>query len=167
LVHGESAVTAITHQHVGLVVDDVDTAVEFYVGVFGGELLVRPVTMGPPGAAGFMNGPAELDFQVAMVGLPGGAIVEFFCFGGDHVPDWVRPNVGLMPHMGIQVDDVVATLERAETAGGERQWGEVIPFGRAQVMYVRDPFGNTIELIDVSAEDLIADLLELFPEGKP
>jgi len=112
---------AIAHQHVGLVVDDINRAVAFYVDVFGASVLVRPFTMGPPAAGGFMNGPEDMSLQLAMVSLPGNAFIELFFFSETNSPEWVRPNRGLMPHMGIQVDDVTATLARAESAGASRQ----------------------------------------------
>lgn len=159
--------TAVAHQHVGLRVADIERAGDFYVEVFGAEWIVRPVTMGPPAAAGFMNGPPETVFQLGMVSLPGGAFVEFFQFDPEVRPDWVRENTGLMPHFGIQVDDVEATVARAEELGAKRAWPEIAPFGRARVMYMQDPDGNTIEVIDVPAGELVEDLLELFPEGVP
>jgi catechol 2,3-dioxygenase-like lactoylglutathione lyase family enzyme len=160
--------TPPAHHHVGLTVDDLELAVAFYVGVFDAELLVAPITMGPPGAAAFMNGPAELSYDFAIVALPGSSSIELFRFpAGELAPDWLRPNAGLMPSMGIQVDDVTVTAARAEAAGGTRLWPALIPFGRAELMYVQDPFGNTIELIDVSLSELVADLHDAFPESKP
>lgn len=159
--------TAVTHQHVGLAVADVERAAAFYTEVFGAEWLVKPVTMGPPDAAAFMNGPEGTSFRLAMLALKGGAFVELFEFEGDAKPDWLRDNTGQMPHMGIQVENVKRALALAEGRGGKRLWPEVMEYGQAQVMYIHDPDGNTIELIDVPTSTLIADVLANFPEGTP
>ena len=158
---------AVAHQHVGLSVADVERAASFYVEVFGADWLVKPVTMGPPDAAAFMNGPEGTSFRLAMVALPGGAFVELFEFEGEETPQWLRENSGQMPHMGIQVDDVEQALALAERGGGKRLWPEIMEYGAAQVMYMHDPDGNTIELIDVPTSTLIADVLANFPEGTP
>lgn len=159
--------TAIAHQHTGLQVADVQRAGDFYTQVFGGRWRVKPLVMGPPGAGGFMNGPDEMSFELGMVELPCGSIVEFFNFDAEPRPDWVRENSGLMPHIGIQVDDVEATVAKAESLGGKRAWAEITPFGSAQVMYLQDPDGNTVEVIDVTAEELVGELLAFFPDAKP
>lgn len=157
-----------SHQHVGLRVGDVQRAGDFYVQVFGAEWRVLPITMGPDhGAAGFMNGPPQTAFNLGMVALPDGAIVEFFHFTGDDQPEWLRENAGLMPHFGITVEDTEATVKRAEELGATRAWEEITPFGRASVMYLQDPDGNTIEVIDVSADELVDELVTFFPDGKP
>lgn len=151
--------TAVAHQHVGLSVADVERAASFYVEVFGAEWLVKPVTMGPPDAAVFMNGPADTAFKLAMVGFPQGVFMELFEFVGDEKPAWLRANTGQMPHVGIQVEDVEHTLALAESRGAKRLWPEIMSFGRAWVMYMHDPDGNTIEIIDVPAATLIDDVL--------
>jgi catechol 2,3-dioxygenase-like lactoylglutathione lyase family enzyme len=150
-----------------MVVADVESAGNFYVEVFGAEWRVRPIVMGPPDAAFFMAGPAETSFDLAMVGLGDGSVIELFHFRGEQVPDWLRPNAGLMPHMCIQVDDVAAALARAERLGATRVWDDAVAHGPGQVIYIRDPDGNAIEVIDVSVDVLIGTVLESFPDGRP
>ena len=102
-----------------------------------------------------------------MVGLPGGVFVELFEFDGHERPDWLRGNTGQLPHMENQVEDVQRALTLAELRGGKRLWPEIKEYGTAKVMYMHDPDGNTIELIDVPTSTLIADVLANFPDGTP
>lgn len=159
--------TAVAHQHVGLSVADVERAASFYVDVFDADWLVKPITMGPPDAAAFMNGPEGTSFKLAMVAFPGGTFVELFEFQGEEKPDWLRDNAGQMPHMGIQVSNVEQALAAAESRGAKRLWPDIMEYGAAQVMYMHDPDGNTIELIDVPTSTLVADVLANFPDGTP
>ena len=155
------------HQHVGLLVEDLDRAVDFYVDVFDAKHLLRPVKLGPPYAAVVMDGPPETAYEFAMVAITEGTFIEFFRFPGDDKPAWLRPNRGLIPHMGLQVDDVEATLVRAEKAGGSRVWPEVGSFGTAKMIYLKDPDGNNIEIMDMSTDEIIGELIAQFPEAKP
>ena len=139
----------------------------FYREVLDAAVVVQPITMGPPGAAGFMNGPPDTEFRVAMLTVDGGVILELFQFMGDGVPDWVFAHKGLLPHAGFTVSDVHEVLRRAEAAGGTRQWPEPVTIGGAEMIYVADPFGNTFELMDVPGTGLVALLLDLYPEAAP
>jgi predicted enzyme related to lactoylglutathione lyase len=66
------------------------------------------------------------------------------------------------------VDDVPAALERVERAGGKRYWPEIRDMDPGfQVIYVTDPDGHVLELIDISIEDLVRGLVELDPANAP
>ncbi len=154
-------------QHVGLHVDDLDRAISFYQEVLEAELALSPIVMGPPGAAGFMNGPPETTFRLAMLTIDDGVILELFEFLGDAVPKWLTGSRGLLPHVGFVVRDVPEVLRRAEAAGASRQWPEPVTIGGAEMIYLTDPFGNTFELMDVPGSNLVDLLLELYPDGVP
>ncbi len=139
----------------------------FYHEVLGAAVAVQPITMGPPGAAGFMKGPPDTEFRVAMLIVDGGVILELFQFIGDSIPDWVTAENGLLPHAGFVVSDVPDVVRRAEAAGGARQWPQPVTIGGAEMIYVADPFGNTFELMDVPGTGLIDLLLDLYPEAAP
>lgn len=51
-------------------------------------------------------------------------------------------------HVAVHVADTDAALARVEAAGGTRMWPEVIARGSRRVIYVHDPDGNVLELID-------------------
>ena len=48
-----------------------------------------------------------------------------------------------------------------------RIWPEVDRFGRARVIYVQDPDGNVVELLDKPPADIAGALLRWFPEATP
>jgi catechol 2,3-dioxygenase-like lactoylglutathione lyase family enzyme len=155
-----------TVHHVGLQVSDIDRAGAFYVAALGARWMVMPLAFAGAGAVQAM-GHEGVELRIAMLGL-GDAMLELFEFTGDAVPEWAgRARDARLPHLAVQVDDTDATLARVEAAGGRRIWPEVDRFGRARVIYVQDPDGNVVELLDKPPADIAAALLRWFPEATP
>jgi catechol 2,3-dioxygenase-like lactoylglutathione lyase family enzyme len=155
-----------TVHHVGLQVSDLDRAGAFYVAALDAHWLVKPLAFEGPGAVQAM-GHEGVKLRLALLAL-GDAMLELFEFTGDAVPEWARraPDARL-PHLALHVEDTDATLVRVEAAGGQRVWPEVDRFGRARVIYVQDPDGNVVELLDRPPADIAAALLRWFPEATP
>lgn len=96
------------------------------------------------------------DFYEDVIGMeriPNLAGRAWFRFGdGDHVHLLEGPAaVDSMAHLALQVDDLVAMLERCRAFGAtpvdaDRIWGE-------ERWFVRDPAGNMIELFAVPPPD--------------
>ena len=78
-----------------------------------------------------------------------------------------RASEGRLPHFGLQVDDVAAALEQVERAGGRRMFERVERWGRARVVYVADPDGNVIELLDAPVETIAEEAIRMFPDAAP
>ena len=155
-----------TVHHVGLQVSDIDRAGAFYVAALGARWMVMPLAFEGDGAVQAM-GHEGVKLRLAMLGL-GDAMLELFEFTGDDVPAWARrPREGRLPHLAVHVEDTDAALERVEAAGGQRIWPEVDRFGRARVVYVHDPDGNVVELLDKPPADIAGALLRWFPEATP
>jgi catechol 2,3-dioxygenase-like lactoylglutathione lyase family enzyme len=74
---------------------------------------------------------------------------------------------GNILHVCVQVEDVEATLARAEMLGGRRLWPAIERWGTAQAIYVADPDGNVIELIDTPINDVVEMTHEMFPNTNP
>jgi catechol 2,3-dioxygenase-like lactoylglutathione lyase family enzyme len=158
---------ARAHHHHGLLVADLERAAGFYVEAFDGRRLTGAVPVRGRAAAAVMGGPPGTRFELCLVGFEAGA-VELFAFAGDDLPDWVAaPQRGRLPHLGMEVEDVPAVLARVEAAGGRRLWEDVGRWGAAHVIYVADPDGNVIELLDAPIETIAAEALRLFPEATP
>ncbi len=151
--------------HVALRVAEFERAAAFYCQVFGAELLAMPATIGPPKAARIVSGPPQTSLRLGMVALPSGPFIEFFQVDADK-PEPARPYPSL-PHVGLQVDSVPAALERAESLGGRRLWDEILCVGEAQIMYLLDPDGNSIDMVDVPSSAVIGSFLERNPEAVP
>jgi len=155
-----------TVHHVGLQVSDVDRAGAFYEAALGARWMVMPLAFEGPGAVQAM-GHEGVKLRLAMLGL-GDAMLELFEFTGDVVPEWAqRPRDNRLPHLAVQVDDTDEALTRIEAAGGKRIWPEVGRFGRARVIYVADPDGNVVELLDKPPADIAGALLRWFPQATP
>jgi catechol 2,3-dioxygenase-like lactoylglutathione lyase family enzyme len=152
--------------HAGLRVADADRASTFYCDALGGRRLTLPVLLEGRGAEQVVGLPGAR-LRVALIGF-GDAAIELFEVLEPNVPDWARaPVQGTIPHVAVQVDDVAATLARAEAAGGRRLWPDVDKWGRVQAIYLADPDGNVVELLDGSAADIAAAFLRWFPDADP
>ncbi|MFI5609964.1 VOC family protein [Amycolatopsis sp. NPDC051903] len=134
--------------HLGVRVAALEKAVAFYREL-GAEPLAGEFTLAPGAARLAMNARGAGPVRVALLGFPDGSGVELFEFG-DPVPPWcAEPEpAARLPHLGIQVPDVDAALARAEAAGGQRLWDEPQQWGPVRVVYLRDPDGTVLELLD-------------------
>lgn len=153
------------HHH-GLRVADVERAGRFYCDALGGEWLTLPVTLEGRGAEQAVATPGAR-LRMALIGFGCGA-VELFEFVEPAIPDWARaPVAGTIPHLALQVEDVDLALTRAEALGGRRLWPAVDRFGSARAIYLADPDGNVVELLDRPPEDIAGSLKRWFPEADP
>jgi catechol 2,3-dioxygenase-like lactoylglutathione lyase family enzyme len=144
--------------HVGLQVADIDLAGAFYEHALGATWLVLPMPFEGDGARLSMG----VDrLRLAMLSL-GNAAVELF-----ELPEAPTPSEARLPHLAVQVEDTDAALERVEHHGGARLWPTVDRLGKARVIYVRDPDGNVVELLDHPPETIASALHRWFPESKP
>jgi predicted enzyme related to lactoylglutathione lyase len=156
----------VAQHHQGLLVGDLERAVRFYEEAFGASALTLPVVLEGRAAEMVMGAPGGTRYSMCLLRL-GTAVVELFCFLGDTRPAWAQPADGRLPHFGLQVEDVDTALERVERAGGRRVFERVERWGRARVVYVTDPDGNVIELLDAPAETIAAEAIRMFPEAAP
>jgi catechol 2,3-dioxygenase-like lactoylglutathione lyase family enzyme len=153
---------------VGLRVSDIDRAARFYVEAFGARFKTLPYTIDPDFAEVVMDGPPGVTFQVCTLVLEGGGAIELFEFKHPVKPTApIHATEGTIIHFGLQVDDVPAALEAVERAGGKRLWAQPNNWGTATVVYVLDPDGNVIELIDASIDEIAELTFESFPQARP
>lgn len=159
--------TSAVH-HPGFRVADIERAGRFYIEALGGRWQRMPVTMDGPDAEIVMGGTPNAAFKVAHIGFDEGTI-ELFEFVEPIKPTGpIAPAEGGIIHYAFYVDDVPAALDRVERAGGKRYWPEVRDMpGGFQVIYVTDPDGNVLELIDIKIDDLLDKLIEDDPASAP
>ena len=120
------------------IVRDVDAAIRFYTEQLGFHLDMHPA---PPFAM-LSRGDLRLLLS-APTASPG---------GGQAMPDGTAPQPGGWNRFGIQVDDLVTTVERLRGAGAHFRNDIVVGVGVKQII-VEDPSGNPIELF----EPMLAD----------
>jgi catechol 2,3-dioxygenase-like lactoylglutathione lyase family enzyme len=118
------------------IVDDVDTAVDFYTSLLGFEVAMRP----GPGFA--MLRRSELCLLLNSPGGGGGA--------GQTLADGGRPEPGGWNRFQIQVDDLDAIVTGLRKSGADIR-GDVIDGRGGRQALVPDPAGNLVELFEPHA----------------
>jgi catechol 2,3-dioxygenase-like lactoylglutathione lyase family enzyme len=155
------------NHHPGIRVSDIERSAQFYIDALGGHWQTSPMTYEGPDADLIMGGTPNTRFKVCHIGFDEGTI-ELFQFLPSGPVEHPNPAEGGIIHYAFHVDDVPEALERVERAGGKRYWPEVRDMDPGfQVIYVTDPDGHVLELIDISIEDLVRGLVELDPSNAP
>jgi catechol 2,3-dioxygenase-like lactoylglutathione lyase family enzyme len=113
------------------IVDDVDTAIEFYTRHLGFEVALHP----GPGFAALSRGDLRLLLNAA--GGPGGA--------SQAMPDGRKPEPGGWNRIQLQADDLAGEVETLRAAGLRFRNDIVTGMGGAQIL-LEDPSGNLVEL---------------------
>ena len=148
--------------HVSFTVADLDAAIAFYVEAFGAAELYR---MGPMDAADIPAMPDGRDWMEAHVGVAGAKLTLAMLRLTDGLnlqlvqydkPDdraTAHPRVCDIGghHLGLRVDDVDKAREALVALGCVAQEIIVIPEGPLagkKNLYLRDPFGNPLEIVD-------------------
>ena len=113
------------------IVDDVDTAIDFYCQELGFHEDMRPA----PSFAMLSHGDLRL-----VLSAPGGGPG-----GGQPMPDGTIPHPGGWNRFQLEVDDIETTVSRLREHGA-RFRNEVITGAGGKQILVEDPAGNPIEL---------------------
>lgn len=144
--------------HAGFAVRDLDRSVEWYTGNFGFHEVARNHLSGDLISAQTDLPDTEIDVSL-MAGS--NTILELLCYrnpvGGDHT---LRTcDVGAA-HVCIVVDDLDETCARMKARGVVFHAEPCTLIGDERMVYVRDPDGIMVELLqttpDITADALIA-----------
>ena len=140
--------------HTGITVSDLERSLAFWHDVLGFELSHRAHQKGD--LAEQITGVAGAEILIAVVKAPGHKIelLEYRA-PADRKKLEARPcDVGAI-HVALTVDNLEAVLEKIAASGwnaaGEPQTLIVGPNAGKRVIYVRDPDGTTIELMQTPA----------------
>lgn len=138
-------------EHVGIVVDDLASAVEFFLAL-GLELEGETSVEGE--VVDRMTGLAGVRSGLAFLEAPGGGgkleVVQYRSPERDRDDDPLppRPDSPGLNHLLFAVDDLRATLARLQEHGAELV-GEVIDYGTSyRLCYLRGPGGMIVELAE-------------------
>ncbi|KAH7148223.1 Glyoxalase/Bleomycin resistance protein/Dihydroxybiphenyl dioxygenase [Dactylonectria macrodidyma] len=155
--------------HVAISVPDLEDAIEWYTKVFSLTVLMPPITQdrsADPTPNAFKVYPPDCNkFRVAFLsaGSAGVAGLELFEFEDPSIESGCEANFlrdykrGGYFHIALTTADVNATAEKVEQNGGKRI-GPNMPLSLNHVAcYVEDKWGNAIELITGSFEEIISD----------
>ncbi len=148
--------------HVGLVVDDLAAAVEFYGALLNMEVIERDKWGADDHATNSAVGLSGSSADGALL-RGSGSYLELWQY---HQPTQVGDDPAVrgaheqgLRHLAIEVDDVDAALDRLEALGGTRM-GDPLHLGQgAAAVYCRDPFGTIIEFMSTGTR--LASLSDL------
>jgi len=142
--------------HTGITVSDVDRSLAFWRDVLGFELSHRAHQKGA--LAEEITGVAGAEILIAVVKAPGHKIelLEYRAPEDRKRLDARPCDVGAV-HVALVVDELEPILERIAASGwkaaGKPQTLTVGPNAGKRVIYVRDPDGTTIELMQMPPEN--------------
>ena len=122
-------IVGLHHVQVNVPAARADEARRFYGEVLGLEEMPRPDSLSDAGRGGVWYRVGESEFHI------------FFN------PDPALEQESSSRHPALLVDDVPALRKQLGAAGAELE--EAIPIGGRERFFVRDPFGNRIELMEV------------------
>ena len=135
--------------HVGVVVDDMEAAIAFFVAL-GLEEDGRGSARGDE--VGRIVGIEDVETDFAMMAAPDGRrLLELIKFNAPESPaaDEEAPsNTPGLRHLAFAVDEIDVVLPRLRAQGGELV-GEVVDYGNVyRLCYVRGPAGIIVELAE-------------------
>ena len=159
--------------HVGINVQDVDAAVAWYQQVFGFEVIIPPFDIvageGEPGQRfARLAGSSFGKTRVAYLTTGNGIGIEMFEFTDPQTGDFPENDSPLgeywrpgLWHFAITSPDVDAFIAEVEAAGGSRatETVETPPGSGYKLVYAKDPFGNVFEVMSVSFEHGLSNLV--------
>jgi catechol 2,3-dioxygenase-like lactoylglutathione lyase family enzyme len=139
--------------HVGITTSDLDRSLGFYVDLLGLRLVSRKTLSSPEIAA--LLGLETVEIDDADLDSGDGRIIEVFRYlqpAGRRVEhrSWDHPTT----HIALTVDDMAAVSARLKAAGVEvistrllKTHAPGTPWDGVQCLYVRDPDGVIVELV--------------------
>jgi catechol 2,3-dioxygenase-like lactoylglutathione lyase family enzyme len=143
--------------HTGITVSNLEKSLAFWRNILGFELSHRVHQTGELAAE--ITGVPGAEISLAVLKAPGGHKIELLQY---LAPANRRQHVELRPcdvgsvHVALTVDNLDAVLEKIVAsgwkAGGKSQTLTTGPNAGKRVIYVRDPDGTTIELMQPPAQ---------------
>jgi catechol 2,3-dioxygenase-like lactoylglutathione lyase family enzyme len=132
--------------HTGITVSDLDRSIRFYRDVLGCQISRTVRAEGPNFEA--ITGVKDCKIDIAFARLPG-HIIELLCYRQPRGrASTLRPNDPGFTHVCLKVDDLGEVIRLVRAAGFEVMG--TMPQGRASPVYVRDPDGVVLELMQYS-----------------
>jgi catechol 2,3-dioxygenase-like lactoylglutathione lyase family enzyme len=143
----------LTADHTGITVPNLERSLAFWRDVLGLELSHTAHQTGE--LARQITGVAGAEINLAVLKTPGGHKIELLQYlaPADRKRAAIRPcDVG-HAHVALLIDDLDAILEKIAGSGwkaaGKPQTLQTGPNAGKRVVYVRDPDGTTIELMEL------------------
>ncbi len=131
---------------VGMTVSDLRRSVDFYWGNFG--IPVVEVIVKPSAVIRHVYGPADPTVKMAVLRCGWGSFIELFEFTPPKDGRGAKPPGHALTHLTLDVGNIDKTYERL-TAAGVKFLGPPVHEQGAHFVFLRDPDGHLVELIDM------------------
>lgn len=141
--------------HIGLTVSDFEAAVRWYHDKFGCRLIDENIL--PPAqvtALKNLYGVEDTSIKLGFLRAPGGGVVEIFEFEEKLKMEKVRWNRPGLTHMTFDVKNVERWYKKLK-GDGVQFFSEPQTTKGADWVFLKDPDGNLIELIDMKMNNTI------------
>ena len=154
----------ISADHTGITVSNLERSLPFWRDVLGFEFSHSAHQTGE--MAKEITGVEGAEINLAVLKAPGGHKIELLEYLAP--PDRKRANlrpcdVGSV-HIALLVDELEAILEKIAASGWTAAGGPQVlktgPNAGKRVVYVRDPDGTTIELMQIAKESSSTDVAD-------
>lgn len=138
----------LAFSHPGIVVSDLEKAIEFYRDMFGFRVIGQEGWEDSPETDKAIGVPNSASRGAMMAGH--NCFMELFEYRSPEQtapsPETFLAHETGIRHIAFYVDDVKKEFERLLSLGGSKL-GEIVE--GAPAVYARDPFGNIIELAEI------------------
>ena len=137
-------------RHTGIVVGDIERALEFYCGLLDFSVVRRMLEKGPFVSA--ILGVADAEVETVKLSGEGTGQIELLAFAKPDTTLGVAPSLFRQgpTHVALKVRDIDALYLRMRDKGIEFTTPpRVSPDGGAKVTFCRDPDGTFLELVEV------------------
>ena len=137
-------------RHTGLVVSNLERALEFWCGIFNFEVVVRMDEEGSSLDA--IMGLRGVKVVTVKLNAPSGGMLELLNFQSH--PDkkkWLgEPFSTGLTHIALTVSDVESTLNEMKNFGCDvKNNPHLSPDGKVKVVYAQGPEGVLLELVEI------------------
>lgn len=157
--------------HIAIAVPDCDAAVEFYTTIFGFRRLRRNpriIDRSVVAKASIFDiyGDTLQKVKVAFLSAGNGVGIELFEFQEPRMrePASFDYRRGGFFHIAVTHPDPEALCKKVVAAGGRQLGLTVLPFAQIgeddRALYLQDPWGNTVEVVSCSFEQLMGNRAE-------
>ncbi len=154
----------LSADHTGITVSNLERSLAFWRDVLGFEFSHTAHQKGE--LAQEITGVKGAELKLAVLKTPGGHKIELleYLAPADHKRASLRPcDVGFV-HVALLVEDLDAVLRQIVASGwkaaGKPQTLTKGPNAGKRVVYVRDPDGTTIELMQIAQQSSSTDLVD-------
>jgi catechol 2,3-dioxygenase-like lactoylglutathione lyase family enzyme len=142
----------MAHHHVALRVENLERSAQFYADVFGARVAID-LTLDTEFAESIFGADPGTTGRNQVLVFDEGAIELIELTPSKPLGPTDQTSAGLM-HFCFWVEDVPGTVDRVKAAGGQARF-PIRPWHGHNFVYVEDPEGHVIELLDATMEECI------------